>query len=67
MKSGDDMCQYCQGNEVYQYRIADSVFQIEIIKPTKSLGFHYDDSHFCLDYDNEEVKVNYCPFCGEKL
>lgn len=59
------MCKYCEEYvKVFEDKEV-SLLEIFINKKRKSLEVHYCDRHTVFDY--EDIKIKYCPMCGQKL
>lgn len=62
------MCKYCENYEIThkeEDRDYDDLLEMFINKQRKSLEVHYCSKYTILDY--EDLKINYCPICGDKL
>ena len=60
------MCKYCDDYEKsHEENDSDDLLEIWINKQRKSLEVHYCGRFTVLDY--EDLKINYCPMCGNKL
>ena len=60
-------CKYCDGDYFQDRTYDDCLLELVVNKLTKSLEIHYSSDYCCIDYDQKEVLIEYCPFCGDKL
>lgn len=61
-------CKYCNEGEYFQDKTyEDCLLELVVNKRNRSLEVHYCDKYYCLDYDQKEIKISYCPFCGDEL
>lgn len=59
------MCKYCKDYEILHNESDDDLLETFINKQRKSLEVHYCGKFIVLDY--EDLKIKYCPMCGNKL
>jgi hypothetical protein len=58
-------CKYCELFEPYIDITDIDLLEVFINKQSKSLEVHFCNKFTVLDYD--QIKINYCPFCGNEL
>lgn len=58
-------CKYCNEYVPYEYK-ENGLLEIMVNK-NGFLEIHYCGEYFLFDYDEGEIKIKYCPFCGRKI